>query len=399
MTFRRDTTVQFEQQGCHGFANYYYYAHTFTLDISGIPKCNLEVDHQGKVCLRWEQGSRKPIEIASGTLRLNSTTDDTKRAVLKLQPGKFPPSACGSLIFEGLVKVESNKSCVEYRLDISMEFAKPGNINHLEYAQAFSASTKSRLPNDVCFFFPRTGRSLWANEIILSNASPYLSSLLTSGFSESISPKSSGGGKKPSVELKPFEFEDSDEERDKVRNVKHSPASEESNVKFKRVEITETTYTTYFNALCWIGTRYIEFAPLKSSKQFPSASTTSQSSPKKVTPSPSTKDKSSLPLPASPKSIYRLSHLLQLPELSKLALANFKYQLTPRNVAYELYTDVATAYPEIRDVALEYAVENWKEVVKSKAFSEVEQKAQTGEGVDAWTVMLLSKKLMKRWGK
>jgi len=248
----------------------------------------------------------------------------------------------------------------------------------------------SQVPNDVCFYFPRTCQSLWGNESILNKASPYLTSLLTSGFTEG-SPTSdveSSSSKIPTIA--PFDFEDSDEETDKSLSRDQAESSATSvTTKFKRVDVVQATYTTYSNVLCWIGSGHISFAPLKSTKPsgFPKIR------------SPSYKSRFPLPTPASPKSIFRLAHLLEIPELVDLSLANFKFQLTVQNVAFELYTDIASGYPQVREIAMECAVENWRHVVKSEAYLEVEKRAERGEGIDAWTSLVLNKKLMERWAK
>jgi len=244
----------------------------------------------------------------------------------------------------------------------------------------------SRVTNDVCIHFPRTGQSLWSNETILKKASPYLCSLLSSGFSEGEPTSRDDGTSADKAMIDPFEFEDSDEENDQMPlSESTSQASDSGVAKFKRIDVTQATYTTYANVLCWIGSGYISFAPLKSTTRFPS----NAASPKRP------QSPSSLPTPASPKSVYRLAHLLELPDLIDLALGNFKKQLTTQNVAYELYTDVASTYPQIRDLAMNYAVEHWKEVVKSEAYKEIKKRAET-EGVDSWTGMLLMEKLAAR---
>jgi proteasome assembly chaperone (PAC2) family protein len=61
---------------------------------------------------------------------------------------------------------------------------------------------------------------------------------------------------------------------------------------------------------------------------------------------------------------------------------------------YELYTDVAGRYSELRDVAITFAVKNWKKVVKTQAFKDIQTRADE-EGIDGATGLLLSQKLME----
>jgi hypothetical protein len=62
----------------------------------------------------------------------------------------------------------------------------------------------TRVPNDVVIFFPRTGQSLWSNEKLLSNASPYLSTALINGFAESSHSDKIDAGKAKSLALEPY---------------------------------------------------------------------------------------------------------------------------------------------------------------------------------------------------
>jgi len=65
---------------------------------------------------------------------------------------------------------------------------------------------------------------------------------------------------------------------------------------------------------------------------------------------------------------------------------------------YELYSDIASKYSDVRDVALCYAVKYWKDVVKTSGYKEVMEKGRD-EGLDGVTGLLLSEKLMERWAK
>jgi hypothetical protein len=96
----------------------------------------------------------------------------------------------------------------------------------------------------------------------------------------------------------------------------------------------------------------------------------------------------------------RLSHLLSLPSLSTLALAHYQTLLTSSNVAQELYSDFCGAYGEPREVAIEFAVQKWKEVEASEGLKKVEKRVKNGEGVQgtARTAMELCRRLVKRYG-
>ena len=72
-----------------------------------------------------------------------------------------------------------------------------------------------------------------------------------------------------------------------------------------------------------------------------------------------------LPLPVSPKSVYRLATLLKLEHLQALALDAFKERLTVANVAEELFGDAAVQFEEIKAVAMGFATANWAAVQQS----------------------------------
>lgn len=271
-----------------------------------------------------------------------------------------------------------------------------------------TATLRDRVSSNVCFDFPRIGRQLSANESVLRKASPYFENVFSSGFAED-SASSTKVPTEPSFELPPLTFEDSDDENDQVFEKTKSLETPSSLPPFKTITITDATYSTYYNVLCWIGTGHIVFAPLHSTS---SASTDSVDEKEVVKESKSKKKarrheaklnaldqvNAALPPPSSPKSVYRLAHFLELPELVNLALQNFKSQLNADNAAYELFSDVASSYVEFRDIALGYVVENWKKVVKSKSYEEVRKRAKSGEA-DSEIALLLGERLMERWSK
>lgn len=191
--------------------------------------------------------------------------------------------------------------------------------------------------------------------------------------------------------MDPYDFDESDEESDTLQAPQEKQKETEL-AKFKRIDIKQAPYTTYANVLCWIGSGYIQFAKIRSTQQVDLSLIFGKRRPE------SAKPPSLLPRPASPKSVYRLAHLLELRELSAIALANFKSQLNVYNAAHELNSDTAGSYPEIRDIVIEYVVEHWKEVIKSAAWRQMAAQAQT-VGVDGLTGFLLSQKLTEKYAK
>jgi hypothetical protein len=69
-----------------------------------------------------------------------------------------------------------------------------------------------------------------------------------------------------------------------------------------------------------------------------------------------------MPCPASPKSIYRLAHLLDLPDLCRVALEHITLYLAPANVLFEYCGSLSSDYEDVKKVELDYLVDNWNAV-------------------------------------
>ncbi|GAA5856756.1 hypothetical protein JCM8547_008825 [Rhodosporidiobolus lusitaniae] len=156
--------------------------------------------------------------------------------------------------------------------------------------------------------------TIWSTEAVLSK-SPYLKYLLTSDFLEGSVTTSHSA--KPDRPVEPLPFDHSDGEQDEKtdkpppsRIISPLPKRRISALPHHRIAVTETAYTTYLA----------------------------------VIPDPLAA--------VSPKSVYRLAHLLELPQLASLALADFQVQLTVHNAASELFSETSGCYDELRDIAL-----------------------------------------------
>ncbi|GAA5895026.1 hypothetical protein JCM5296_000940 [Sporobolomyces johnsonii] len=355
-----------------------------------------------------------PLEIASGHISLSS--DEAVVAEVDLWAGNFPPSSAGDLD----IACKSFSSSVVLTISLETCNKQEEQAMALQTVAARSAaSILDRSPNNVCFKFPRTSRYLWANEDNLRKLSAYYDSLLSSEFAEG---STSSQAVPSSSLLAEYTYEDSDIEADELelgRKLKSKTEQEQGQnaeldgAPFKMVTVVDTAYTTYFAVLVWVATGYIRFAPLRSKfrsdnmwgfaslcSKFMSGDTGDDQARAVELKKVFSRSSPQLPLPTSPKSVYRLAHLLELPQLLQLALNNFKSQLRPANVAYELYSDVACAYEAIRDAALDFAVTNWKEVSKAAGTREMERRAYAGElpKEAMGTVMLLSRKLSETYG-
>ncbi|GAA5898635.1 hypothetical protein JCM8208_004719 [Rhodotorula glutinis] len=268
-----------------------------------------------------------------------------------------------------------------------------------------AAAVHAQAPSDVVLDFSHVGKQLWTSEAFLSATSPYFKAIFESGFDEA-STKTSELSHLPSVEAS-YAFVESDAETDEVDLKSSKTCKAKVVAPYKRIVVTETAYSTYFAVLVWMQSRHIEFAPLASSFRSASSSSEAGDAPVEV---PSRKSKVQvlmvsqnpvLPPPVSPKSVYRLADYLSLDDLKSLALANLVSQLTPTNVAYELYSDMATYYLPVRDAVLAYAVDHWSEVKDAPATVEMEERGAAGElgPAAAGTGMLLARRLAEKLGK
>ncbi|GAA5849578.1 hypothetical protein JCM8547_000503 [Rhodosporidiobolus lusitaniae] len=149
----------------------------------------------------------------------------------------------------------------------------------------------------------------------------------------------------------------------------------------------QTAFSTYCAALLHLQTGYISFLPLSSSS---SSEERTERLDKAVAENPS------LPLPVSPKSVYRLAHLLSLDDLQYLALIAFEDSLSVENAAKELFSDISIAYDELRKVILRFIETNWNEVKKTATWTEQLAKIQAEEMPEAAPVLVEVLNLMAR---
>ncbi|GAA6002754.1 hypothetical protein JCM10207_007659 [Rhodosporidiobolus poonsookiae] len=273
-----------------------------------------------------------------------------------------------------------------------------------ESAKWISPLHLRQTPHNVRLFFPHaheSGAELWSTSDALSRSSPHFKTLLESGFAETVPKRSKrkrGGSTTaeatPAPEEGDKDFADSDDETDAFLFSTIAPqlsASEGDDAAYQQVTITQAAFSTYHAVLVYLGSGFINFAPLSSS--FPSPASSSSDADESsdtrlahlqshLTAHPT------LPLPVSPKSVYRLAHLLQLPSLSRAALAAFRSSLTPSTAPQELFTDCAIAYEELRRVVVEFVVERWGEVEGTESWREVSARVEADEVEGAAPVLL-----------
>ena len=106
------------------------------------------------------------------------------------------------------------------------------------------------------------------------------------------------------------DYEPIDSDDDKQRR---KVAALPTTLPIHRIIMSEPSFHTFRAFLYYLATNQIAFAPITSSFAGVSA----------PPPDDESNAASVVPLPVSPKSIYRLAHKLELPALQKLALTSF----------------------------------------------------------------------------
>ncbi|BGP12389.1 hypothetical protein JCM10213_002006 [Rhodosporidiobolus nylandii] len=284
---------------------------------------------------------------------------------------------------------------VEIRKDMATPaapiFPKPGA---LVAARKIAATSLLHAPHDVRIFFPSIGTDgaeLWASSALLSSASPYLKDLLSSDFAEAQPRRSKRARTGGAVEVQapeqaPKDFEDSDDETDRYLLATKPPSlsssSETDDLSYLQITVTQAAFSTYHAVLVYLQTGFIHFAPLSSSFASSATSTRRDFLSSKHAKNPS------LPLPVSPKSAYRLAHLLGVRDLQRHCLTAISTSLKPEMVAAELFGETASCYDAIRGALIDYAVENWLAVRNSAEWRKITRKMK-GEEVPGATAILL----------
>ncbi|GAA5954917.1 hypothetical protein JCM3765_007811 [Sporobolomyces pararoseus] len=337
-----------------------------------------------KFRLTWDSDliQFQPIKIRGGKIIVMDVAGKQKLWEIDLAASNFPFSPSATLLSPAL-----QSSWISVLIKISLDIDKavpPKAIDTI--AAGITASLRIREPSNVCLYFPRTRSRLWTDEHTLRTASPYFETLLSSDFAESTPSRAldiNAEDEKDQEPSPPSTYADSDteEEYTTVSTPTKDGAAEAKSFEcfpYKIIKIHDTAYSTYEAVLLWISARYINFAPLLSN-----FSLVRDQSVAKIKNSLSP----GLPPPVSPKSVYRLAHLLEIPELKKLALANYSSQLSTTGALLELYGDVSCTYPEVQDIAMSFVVKHWDQIKLGLAMQKIRQKMENGEGNSAMALI------------
>lgn len=214
---------------------------------------------------------------------------------------------------------------------------------------------------------------------MLSAASPYFKTLFASGFAEGTMKEHTGIVEDQDEATEDgVDREDSDGETDRDLARKAGPCDSlvepptpRTGGGFHDVVIKHTSYTTYRSVLVWIYSRHITFTRLSQSfpDQYDRAPYIEQLAAKNPL----------LPLPTSPKSVYRLAHYLELEELRQLAFASITSQINVECVARELFSNLGRTDSEVQKMEIDFAIKNWEEVKVSEGMKDMQTKLRLGK--------------------
>ncbi|GAA6007913.1 hypothetical protein JCM10207_004921 [Rhodosporidiobolus poonsookiae] len=307
-----------------------------TWTISHSIACSNSGNEWLSATLTWSDCSEQ-VPIVGGSCQVVDAVGQNL-ASLVLRPGLFPPTTTGtaspgSQMFRHSVNVA--------RYQTHRDLVEEGEVA-------------------VCLELPESGHKLFINRKVLEEISPFWQARLAStDFSDRSNSAST--------------FDDSDAEGDLAMKPLFTSEVPSSS---RKVSVSGFSYTTYRALLASLYGVPITFAPLRSSY--------ANSEDKSALSSLRIKQLKEyhvahpeLPLPASPKSVYRLAHFLGLSGSARTqALDSLKTQLTAANIAQELFDphpeSLAKLFPEVEAVELEVAKKHAASVCKSKPVEEAE---------------------------
>ncbi|GAA6027473.1 hypothetical protein JCM8097_007880 [Rhodosporidiobolus ruineniae] len=261
---------------------------------------------------------------------------------------------------------------------VELEIAEP---LALETTECYTAPSAVPAESPVCLSFSN-GCSLYVPPTLLARVSPYWQlRLASSGFSDI-------GGEQG-------DYEDSDDEADEVVAEQDE---EEARSDFRRLGISSFSYTSYAAFLAFTQKIEPTFATLTSTYRLRKGEVVSYAEAIAARHHDLAAYHSafpSLPLPVSPKSLYRLAHFLEIPSLQRVALDGLKARLTINNIALELFSTFSTLYDDVGAIELEFLTEHFEEVRKSEGLKMLIEEMEMEEPVGDRKTLLRALKAMR----
>ncbi|GAA5916038.1 uncharacterized protein JCM6883_001978 [Sporobolomyces salmoneus] len=360
---------------------------TFHVFFGGPKPPTFGWDIESKSTLCWVAGDGSIVEIDTCPFPLSSELPDPKyngfgHTVFRKQLQEF------ALESGGRYKPETQRLYV-----FNFELRSATCPEPSTKAETLSTLYSSPLPNDLRFFFARAGGGL--ELFARTNGLPVVLQNSLRSHQFALKPKTGRATRNasssalPSATLKTLndgieDYPDSDEEGDEVYAAEVGLSSvEPTNLHapnpFRQVNVKDLRYSTFKALLCYLDSGYLRFAPLRSSCIAPTPASTRKSLLEK-----SLADTPKLPLPVSPKSIYRLALLYRLQSLRQLALSTYKTSLTVSNAAEELFSPLSLAHEEVQGAIIEFVSEHWVEIRDSQHYKDIVARIKRGELKRCW---------------
>ncbi|GAA5974121.1 hypothetical protein JCM11641_003448 [Rhodosporidiobolus odoratus] len=264
--------------------------------------------------LHWSGGGDS-VYISSGSITASQVGYSKSKWAHSFHAGEFPPQEEGRI--SGIATTAPNCSHeLSFNVSVVLHEAQgPSDLLRLQlvqerenFARTVAAMSRNPSASDVRLVFPRTSQQLWANEALLIQSSPHYKTALSSAFAEG---SASTETSLEAADVAPYTFEESDEETDKAEAMKATRKKEvQTSTPFKTITVTDSSYSTYLAVLVWLQSHHISFAPLRSSFRTSGKSRLEATQARTVAVAERGANYPLVPPPSSPKSIYRLAHLL-----------------------------------------------------------------------------------------
>uniref|UniRef100_A0A0K3CFX8 2,4-dienoyl-CoA reductase [(3E)-enoyl-CoA-producing] n=2 Tax=Rhodotorula toruloides TaxID=5286 RepID=A0A0K3CFX8_RHOTO len=223
-----------------------------------------------------------------------------------------------------------------------------------------------------------------------------MKTLLSSDFAESVSVPAKRPKTQKAVSLEAAvpstsdAYYDSDEETDEVFFSKNVHAlSDEVEHEYKEIKVTKTAFSTYRAVLAYLRTGHIAFAPLTSKCGIEVVDDEEETPSRRAQVELAAGEHPNRPYLVSPKSVYRLAHLLDLQNLQASCITILREGgLTETSAPVELFDETCMLHEPWRNVVVDYIARHWAGVKQTAAWKDVEKKLDADEIPGAMPIMM-----------
>ncbi|KWU41835.1 hypothetical protein RHOSPDRAFT_36603 [Rhodotorula sp. JG-1b] len=352
----------------------------FEAKLSDVPPVGFQVVQKkldrGPLRGDWHFNIRNEVNnLAISILHVDNWSWSTNTPQPTLKPDGQPYDGYNVLFSrrgyagEGKLPLAAQSSVQKYRFTITLTQEPEGDFARLHRTPTPDSTKVLQLANllhspsmDVRLLFKRADDvelELWTTADFLGKASDYYKALFASGAAETVMRRTSKRQETDAFLV----------EHDWMSCM--TTKQDAADLDYQQIEVRETAYSTMCAVLLYLQTGHIKFAPIRSSHALPPDELATQ---RLVSLATSVGEHPTLPPPVSPKSVYRLAHLIERDELQKMAPDSLASSLTISGAAAELFSPVSVAYEKSRKIVFDFVVKNWKEVKATEAWRTVRAK-------------------------